>query len=311
MDSAITERLSKTLSDHQLVMNAFSALPLELAMEILEYVPIKIFFVPKALRFYKDQLQKCLLLQNDFQMIPDALRRNSGFMNRLIRRNPKAKEYVIEPMVNEDCSMIQFTQEQYDYYRKFMLKKISNDKMEWYTILEYNNMPVYTSLLCDELRGDKEVVLAAVKNDARALEFASDNLKNDKEIVLTAVQSKGEALKFASDKLKNDKEIVLTAAQNYGSFLQYASEELKNDREFVLTAVRFKAVTFPELVLQFASDDLKNDKEIVLTAVRNNGGTLKFASDNLKNDIEIVLAAAQNYQNFLQYTADNLKNDKN
>ena len=46
-------------------------------------------------------------------------------MNRLMKINPEAKEYVIEPMVNEDCSMIQFTQEQYDY-RKFMLKRFLN-----------------------------------------------------------------------------------------------------------------------------------------------------------------------------------------
>ena len=146
MDSATTKQLSKTLSHHQLVMNAFSALPLEVAMEILEYVPIKIYFEPKELTFYKDQLQNCLLLQNDFQMIPDALRRNSDFMNRLIRRNPKAKEYVIEPMVNEDCSIIHFNQDQYDYYRKFMLKKVSNG--------------IHLSRLCAELRGDKEIMLA-------------------------------------------------------------------------------------------------------------------------------------------------------
>ena len=81
-----TKQLGKTLSDHQLVMNAFSALPLELAMEILEYVPIKIYFEPKELTFYKDQLLQCLLLENEFQMIPDALRKNSDFMKRLMKK---------------------------------------------------------------------------------------------------------------------------------------------------------------------------------------------------------------------------------
>ena len=301
MDSATTKQLSKTLSDHQLVMNAFSALPLEVAMEILEYVPIKIYFEPKELTFYKDQLQNCLLLQNDFQMIPDALRRNSDFMNRLIRRNPKAKEYVIEPMVNEDCSIIHFNQDQYDYYRKFMLKKISNDKWKWCTL---NNMPIYTSLLCDELRGDKEVVLAAVKIDARALQFASDNLKNDKKVMLAAVRNNAKALQFAPDDLKNDKEIVLTAVRNNGETLKFASDNLKNDKKVMLAAVQKRGKA-----LQLASDDLKNDKEIVLTAVRNNGKALQFASDDFKNDREIVLTAVRNNGETLKFLSENLKND--
>ena len=298
-----TMQLSKTLSDHQLVMNAFSALPLEVAMEILEYVPIKIYFEPKELTFYKDQLQNCLLLQNDFQMIPDALRKNSDFMNRLIRRNPKAKEYVIEPMVNEDCSIIHFNQDQYDYYRKFMLKKVSNG--------------IHLSRLCAELRGDKEIMLAylpAVQHGWEALEFASENLKNDKEIVLTALEDSWEALEFASDKLKNDKEFVLETVQKDGWALEFASDNLKNDKEIVLAAVQQNR----GLALEYASNNLKNDKEIVLAAVNNieehnsleYASALEFASDNLKNDKEIVLTSVQKYGFSLEHASDNLKNDK-
>ena len=277
-----TKQLSKMLSDHQLVMNAFSALPLEVAMEILEYVPIKIYFEPKELTFYKDQLQKYLLLQNDFQMIPDALRKNSDFMNRLMKINPEAKEYVIEPMVNEDCSMMQFTQEQYDYYRKFLLKEISEYR--------FYGSPEKLSLLCAELRGDKEIMLKAVQHGWEALEFASNNLKNDKEIVLAAVQqNRGLALEYASNNLKNDKEIVLAAVNNIEEHnsLEYAS------------------------ALEFASDNLKNDKEIVLTSVQKYGFSLEHASDNLKNDLEIVSAALNNNSDGYaeDYISENLKND--
>jgi hypothetical protein len=41
------------------------------------------------------------------------------------------------------------------------------------------------------------VVLEAVKQDGRALEYADDSLKSDREVVLEAVKSNGWALQFA------------------------------------------------------------------------------------------------------------------
>ena len=51
-------------------------------------------------------------------------------------------------------------------------------------------------------------VLEAVKQDGRALRYASAALKDDREIVLEAVKQNGDALQFASAALKNDREIV-------------------------------------------------------------------------------------------------------
>ena len=61
----------------------------------------------------------------------------------------------------------------------------------------------------EKLRSDKEIVLAAVKNDGCALEYASEELKADAEIVLAAVKNNGIALEYASKKLKADKTIVM------------------------------------------------------------------------------------------------------
>jgi hypothetical protein len=48
---------------------------------------------------------------------------------------------------------------------------------------------------------DKEVVLAAVANNAWALGYASDSLRDDEEVVLAAVAKSGWALGCASDSL--------------------------------------------------------------------------------------------------------------
>jgi hypothetical protein len=63
-----------------------------------------------------------------------------------------------------------------------------------------------------ELRGDREVVLAAVAQDGRALQYASATLRGDWEVVVAAVAQDGSALQHASGELKADKEAVLAAA---------------------------------------------------------------------------------------------------
>jgi hypothetical protein len=54
-----------------------------------------------------------------------------------------------------------------------------------------------------------------VAKDGRALEYASAELKGDREVVLAAVAQDGRALKHASAELKGDREVALAAvAQN-------------------------------------------------------------------------------------------------
>ena len=50
----------------------------------------------------------------------------------------------------------------------------------------------------DELKADRDIVLAAVGLDGNALRFASDELKADRNIVLAAVGQTGNALEFAA-----------------------------------------------------------------------------------------------------------------
>jgi predicted methyltransferase len=138
----------------------------------------------------------------------------------------------------------------------------------------------------EELRGDKDVVLAAVAQKGLTLRSASEQLRGDKDVVLVAVVQNGSALMFASAKLKGDKEVMLAAVAQNGSALLCASTELKRDKEVVLAAV---AKNGPSLMC--ASSDLKGDKDVVLTAVAQNGYSLEYASQELKRDKEMVLMA--------------------
>ena len=136
-----------------------------------------------------------------------------------------------------------------------------------------------------ELRADKEVVLAAVSQDGRALEYAASALRGDRDVVLAAISKDGwAALKYAAKDLRADKEVVLAAVSQNGLALMYAAEDLKEDREVVFAAVRQDG-----LALCFASAALKADREVVLAAVRQNSGALGYAVDELQADPEVHL----------------------
>jgi hypothetical protein len=159
--------------------------------------------------------------------------------------------------------------------------------------------------LNSKYRDIKSIVLAAVRNDGSALEFASQELRNDKDVVLTAVDNYGYALKYVSETLKNNREVVLCAVQTYGYVLQYASTELKKDRKIVLAAVQNNGYA-----LEHASKELQDDFEIVLAAVRKYGCALKYASHKLKKNREIVFEAMKNNRYAFEYISSELQNDQ-
>lgn len=134
------------------------------------------------------------------------------------------------------------------------------------------------------LRGDREIVLEAIKNAYDfdySLQYAADNLKKDREVVLAAVKKNGSNIRFADDTLKKDREIVLTALKN-SEVLFFVDASLKADREIVLEAI--KGGCGEEL--ESADDSLKKDADFVLSAVKIDGLALKFADDSLKKDPE-------------------------
>ena len=87
----------------------------------------------------------------------------------------------------------------------------------------------------DRLRDSDEIVLAAVSESGRALQWASDRLRDSLGVVLTAVTAVSQddyavALSFASDRLR-DCDVVVSAAvsANPGAWM-FASVRLQEER---------------------------------------------------------------------------------
>lgn len=85
----------------------------------------------------------------------------------------------------------------------------------------------------------KAEVLEAVRQNQNGfyLQYASEALKGDRDVVMEAVKYDGCSLQYASEELRGDKDVVMEAAKNDWEALQYASEDLRNDREVVLAVM--------------------------------------------------------------------------
>ena len=62
------------------------------------------------------------------------------------------------------------------------------------------------------------------------LEFASPAQQADRDVVMAVVRRNGRALSFASQALRADRGVVLAAVANDGFALLYASPALRSDR---------------------------------------------------------------------------------
>lgn len=144
------------------------------------------------------------------------------------------------------------------------------------------------ALVAKVLRGDPEVVLAAVACNGQSLALAAEKLRADRDVVLAAVKHDGHALVHASKKLQWDREIVLAAVGQNGFVLERLPANLRADREVAQVAVHGCG-----LALEFVADPLKSDWDIVADAMRENISFIKFAAEELKNSTEFHKYAAE------------------
>ena len=164
----------------------------------------------------------------------------------------------------------------------------------------------------NEVRANKENVLAAVKECGRALEYASAELQSDKEVVLSAVSQDAMALKFVSEDLWNDKEVILAVAAGKNCWIALyemrdAWENLFSDKEVVLAVVKQPQGFW---TLEFLPEEIRNDADVILAATRKHGWALSFASQCLRANKDIVLTAVKNDGSALLHAAAELCADK-
>ncbi len=158
------------------------------------------------------------------------------------------------------------------------------EKAELIAYIQKNKSGYQLCHASESLKDNKDLVLAVIQVDYRALCFASDRLKNDEEVVFVAVRQNSRALKHASERLKGDKDTVRAALwQDPWEALRSAGEALKDDKEFMLFVIK----KYPKQY-GFASDRLMRDKDVVLAILQHSPQAFWRLNNQLQHDADVL-----------------------
>jgi hypothetical protein len=111
---------------------------------------------------------------------------------------------------------------------------------------------------------------------------ASENLKKNREIVLAAVKQNFFAFEFLEE-LNDHFEIVLEAVKQNGLVLKHAGEKMRDNREIVLEALNQNPLAF-----QYIGENIQKDEEIISILLKTNT-LLKRTCLNCKQNISVYI----------------------
>ena len=63
------------------------------------------------------------------------------------------------------------------------------------------------------------------------MDYASARMRGDEDVVMAAVTQAGYALKYASEDMRNNKKVVMAAVAQYNKAFVFASAELQADND--------------------------------------------------------------------------------
>jgi len=137
----------------------------------------------------------------------------------------------------------------------------------------------------------RDTILLAVKSNG--FELAGSDYTNDKEVVIAAVKNNGYALQFASLSLKEDKEVVMAAVRNDGSAIQFAGQ-LRFDHDVI-------KASFKNNMYALFYHHVMNNKELVVAAVSQMGSMIHHIPRHLHDDRDVVRAALKENGNLIRF----------
>ena len=155
------------------------------------------------------------------------------------------------------------------------------------------------------LREDREFQKKAVLADPAFLQVADEPLKGDRDLVLEAVRCCGSALQFASPELRADREVVRTAVEGDGVALQFADEKLRADRGLAMAALKDMCEAY-----RFLPDSLKKDPEILLEVTRMLPGALENQVDLTGLSRDFMLQMVREHSRVFTLLPEAVRNDR-
>lgn len=144
---------------------------------------------------------------------------------------------------------------------------------------------------------DREIVLAAVRNDGSSYVYVTGDLALDPEIIVAAVTCKPSVFIGLPEPLRDDREIAWAAVGRDAMLLNHAGPNLVKDLEFVRAVVGIYGGAF-----RHVAKELMNNKELAILALENDGYEFSMLGDGLQHDRDVALVAASNMAGVIKHT---------
>lgn len=168
---------------------------------------------------------------NSLQDASAELQNNRDVVLAAIRQNGFAYEYVGEALRN-DPEIFAVAVHQDSAVPRYFTGQINFfSLMEGAVGLLRANPDGVDRIALEALCQNHDVVVAAVRQNGLALQYASETLRSSPAVVSVAVKENGLALQYATEALRNFRNLVMIAVRQNGLALQYASPGLQSDPE--------------------------------------------------------------------------------
>lgn len=163
------------------------------------------------------------------------------------------------------------------------------------------------------VRNDRDLVMACMDaSEGEAIKFAGEDVRADREIMLAAMKLDRSLCRYARGDLHTDRTFLLAALDNTGFFPRFsgwlrwqASPELCADYDFLLKMLAKDGASF-----RVVQEDLRSNPTLATVAIQNSPAAFRFAGDALRGNPTVAGLAAKLDPLNLEFVAENLKADR-
>ncbi len=160
------------------------------------------------------------------------------------------------------------------------------------------------------LKSNKDIVIKSIqhKGDDNGFRYANQELMGNKEIALLAIKNHPKNIKYISDELKDDEDIVkaaLKGSSKYDGLLQHAGKNCKKNPEIINLALKHD-----ETNSAFISKELTNNPELILPIIKRYPKSFTILGPQLRNNKKIMIELMHINKDSYKITGTELKNNE-
>jgi hypothetical protein len=311
--------------DREFVLNVLKTAPTSVLGNFTEIFKNDRQVLLQALRSGLEWSEIPSELKEDKVFILEALARNSQLYLELSKELRDTEEIALQALQADDANdevILEATER--------VSKLLANHDAMIAIAKNYNCDVMQETLQFSplEIRGDKGVMIEAVKNNSIAFEYCSEELQEDCDVVMAAIEASSTSLYLVSDSFQlANPQVVITAIQRTApgdlwSAYDDVDNELWANRDVAMAWLSrggdWLDDDFPEAMcddeglflmvaehnwteFDYASEKLKSNKEFMLKAAAKDGRVYKEVSDDLRHDFDLALVAFGNSRVAIQF----------